>query len=340
MGRSRNPQAQNDQNDQGRAASSGESVGRRALLRRAATVAAAGIGGVAATEMLSAGPASAAAGDALLLQAGNDAGTNRTTLTSAATTGSTMEISHSAKIANLRLPPVDTAVDYAGDKTHTRQGDLGGKMAGGELLNLTESVKDPKTGLVSDVDTLFWMAGDNASKDLTNMAVVLTTATGTVFAPFGPKRVLDTRKSSGRTLLTPKSGALDSSGRLRAGKFVELKLASFVIFGYAVHFNLTATGEAAGGYLTVWGAGAQPSASNLNFQKVSIANHGVASLSANMSIFIYASQTTHVILDVQGWTLPDFSFLIANNSAAVPFQGAQAQSRFVPQAIPRRTTER
>ncbi len=35
-----------------------ETVGRRALLRRAATVAAAGIGGVAAAEMLSAGPAS------------------------------------------------------------------------------------------------------------------------------------------------------------------------------------------------------------------------------------------------------------------------------------------
>ncbi len=50
--------------------------------------------------------------------------------------------------------------------------------------------------------------------------------------------------------------------------------------------------------------------SNLNFTKgVTIANSGLSPLSDGTSIFIYASQTTHVILDLQAWTLPDFSFL-------------------------------
>ena len=37
-------------------------------------------------------------------------------------------------------------------------------MQGGELINLTEPVTDPKTGITSDADTLYWMAGDNSAK--------------------------------------------------------------------------------------------------------------------------------------------------------------------------------
>src|SRR4051794_36634472 len=79
MGSSRTPDAQGNPDPTGNLDT--EKVGRRALLRRAATVAAAGIGGVAATEMLTAGPAAASTG-AMQYGANNNAGVDTTTLTS------------------------------------------------------------------------------------------------------------------------------------------------------------------------------------------------------------------------------------------------------------------
>jgi hypothetical protein len=295
------------------------SVGRRALLRRAATVAAAGIGGVAATEMLTAGPASAAAGDPVTLGASNTSGLQTTFVTSASTEGATLDFAHTDHIANLRLAPVDDSSTY-GDPI-TGVGDAGGVMLGGELINLTEHVDD---GTVNgqDVDTLFWMAGDNAAANLDNLAVVLTTATGTVFVPYGPYRALDTRSASLRTLLLSQS-VLDSSHRLIGGKTLELDLSPFVEFAYAVHFNVTAVTPTGTGFLTAFGSQTgpgggpdRPLASNINFVKnVTIANHSVSPLTDALTLYIYAQTTTHVIVDIQGWTLPDFSFLINNVGA-------------------------
>jgi hypothetical protein len=326
-----------------------EKVGRRALLRRAATVAAAGIGGIAATEMLTASPANAAAGDPMVLGPNNGT-TARTTLTSAAATGSTFEVSHSAKIANVRLAPVDDSVDYGGPTNP--QGDPNGTMLGGELINLTETV-DTGTG-TADVDTLFWMAGDNSTSDLANLAVVLTTATGTVFAPYaytdsngvpiGPFRVLDTR--SNRTRLATQT-VLDSSHRLIGGKTLELQLDEFVKFAYAVHINLTAVTPTGGGFLTAFGSQdsgglpLRPTASNVNYSTgVTIANHTVSPLSDVFSLYIYASKTTHVLVDVQGWTLPDFSFLNVLQAKAGALRATTANRGLgvVPGPMPRRTT--
>lgn len=309
-----------------------EKVGRRALIRRAATLAAAGIGGVAATEMLTASPASAAAGGNMIIGQSNAAGASNTSLTSTADS-STLEVTHTGKVANLRLTPVDDSGDYGGANP---QGDPGGTMLGGELLNLTEQVTTG-TGTAT-VDTLFWMAGDNGDAQLENLAVVLTTATGTVFAPYaeivndvpkGPLRVLDTR--SNRSLLVTQT-VLDSSHRLIGGKTLELQLDSFVQFAYAVHFNITAVTPTNGGFMTAFGsqsgtgAPLRPTASNINYTKsVTIANHSVSPLSDRLSLFIYASSTTHVIVDIQGWTLPDFSFLSANGGAKMA--GSQFRSQ-------------
>jgi hypothetical protein len=175
------------------------------------------------------------------------------------------------------------------------------------------------------------MAGDNAAGGLHNLAVVLTTATGTVFVPYGPFRALDTRSASLRTLILNPS-VLDSSHRLIKGKTLELQLDGLVEFAYAVHFNLVAVSTTASGYLTCFGsqtAGggpARPNASNINFAKgVTIANHSVSPLSDRLSLFIYAASTTHVIVDIQGWTLPDFSFLINNTGAKAGLRSKQAK---------------
>jgi hypothetical protein len=304
MGHSRSDAGPNEQTPD-------EAVGRRALLRRAATVAAAGIGGVAAAEMLSAGPASAATGDPVVAGAANSAAA-QTSLSSSANVA-TLSLANSSDAANLRLAPVDDSADYTGTTA----------LLGGELVNLTETVGSATT------DTLYWMAGPAAGiSNLDNLTVVLTTATGTVFAPVPPSRLLDTRYSTTRHRVQNLS-ALDSKGRLIGGHAVEIALDDLVEFAYSIHFNLTATQETTGGYLTVYPGGSKPNVSNLNFTKgVTIANSGLSPLSDNTSIFIYASQTTHVILDLQAWTLPDFSFLLnAVGSDIAPDTAGKAQAR-------------
>jgi hypothetical protein len=326
MGKSRTPKAAASTNAGEIDQDSAPAVGRRALIRRAATVAAAGIGGIAATEMLSAGPAAAAAGDPLNLGELNNADDQKTIITSTAPSA-TLDVRHSGKIANLRLAPVDDSQDYGGDPIH---GDLAGTMLGGELINLTETV-DLGGGATQDIDTLFWMAGDNAAAGLDNLAVVLTTATGTVFVPFGPFRALDTRSSSLRTHILNGPAVLDSQHRLIGGKTLVLDLSDFVEFAYSVHFNLTVTTSTSGGYLTAFGSQDtngdpdQPLASNINFAKGQvIANHGISPLSSDGTLYIFASSTTHVVLDIQGWTLPDFSFLNPGAGGGLMKQSARS----------------
>jgi hypothetical protein len=310
-----------------------EKVGRRALIRRAATLAAAGIGGVAATEMLSASPASATTGAMQYGQA-QDAGASDTTLTSNATNGATLVLGHTNGLTPLRLQDSGDSASFA---------DSGGKLLGGELVNLTETV--PSGAGTATVDTLFWMAGDDADSQLENLAVVLTTATGTVFAPVGPTRVLDTRSTALRTLLVSQA-VLDSSHRLIGGKTLELQLDGFVDFAYAVHFNITAVTPTGPGFLTAFGSQtgtgtpAKPNASNLNYTtNVTIANHGVSPLTDRLSLFIYASKTTHVVVDVQGWTLPDFSFLVSSPAKAKGALRAGTNSLgVVRRPMPRRKT--
>jgi len=304
-----------------------EKVGRRALIRRAATLAAAGIGGVAATEMLTASPAAATSG-AMNYGQSQDAGTSETVLTSNSTTGATLVLGHTNGLTPLRL-------DDSGDSGNFA--DNGGVLKGGELVNLTETVSTG-TGTAT-VDTLFWMAGDDGDTNLENLAVVLTTATGTVFAPVGPTRVLDTR--SARSLLASQT-VLDSSHRLIGGKTLELQLDGFVDFAYAVHFNVTAVTPTGGGFLTAFGsqtsggAPARPNSSSINYTtNVTIANHCVSPLSDRSSLFIYASRTTHVIVDVQGWTLPDFSFLISSPAKAA-LRAGQNNLGVVRGPVPRR----
>ena len=113
-----------------------EPVGRRALLRRAATVAAAGIGGIAATEMLTRRPGQrrhrrrADPGPVA-----NDAQGNQTKMTSSTAAGASLEVANTGLVANVRLTPVDDAEHYGGSTIH---GDPGAAMLGGELINLTE----------------------------------------------------------------------------------------------------------------------------------------------------------------------------------------------------------
>lgn len=288
------------------------SVGRRRLLTGGGVVVAGAIGaGVAAA---AAAPAGAAAGGPVLQDTVNGAGTSATpteldadnATTPAfilANTGVDTSTTPSGAGPALRLTPsaetVPTASAAGGDLTAT---------AGGEL----------------------WFSHAFGGTPPVVTAPVHTEATANVYAPLGaPVRVLDTRSASGRTSIVNPSGNLDSSGRLKAGKTIFINLDSLVFFGEVVLANVTVTGTAASGFLTIWsGAGTRPTTSTIDWTgaNTTLANF-LASAIAEFSttivnvIGIYADQTTHVILDVAGFMMPGFEY------AKFTVGGAAAASR-------------
>lgn len=308
----------------------GESaVGRRALLTRGGVVIAGVVGaGVAATAV--AGPANAASGDPVLQDTVNSAGTsttpteldasNNTTPAFILTnTGLDTSTTPSGAGPALRLTPstagVPTAATAGGDLTTTSDGSL----------YFTHAFPTTPTATVVS-------------------AAVHTEATANVYAPLAaPVRVLDTRSAGGRVNIVNASGNLDTTGRLLAGKTIAINLDSLVNFAEAVFANLTVTGAAANGFLTLWsGAGSRPASSSINFAvNQAIANFvssGLAEFSTTILnvVAIYAAQTTHVILDVAAFSLPGFEyakFTVAGaSSRASRLLRAQEQMRNAKQA--------
>lgn len=126
-----------------------------------------------------------------------------------------------------------------------------------------------------------------------------------------PQRILDTRTKDGRAnILRASSGsALDSTGRLREGQWLDLALASTneaTIDG--IFANLTVTGSLTSGYLTVYPGGDRPATSSINFAAgKSLANGGFFAtglVDEHYVVRIYTSATSHIILDISGFTGP------------------------------------
>jgi hypothetical protein len=162
-------------------------------------------------------------------------------------------------------------------------------------------------------------------------AIVHTDANAISYVPLAaPVRVMDTRTSAGRANVLDPSGKFDSTGRLLKGKTIHVNLTSLVTFGDVVTANLTVTKPAAGGNLTLWsGAVAKPAASSINFAAgQTIANLTVSGLAefsstATDTIAIFASATTHVILDVAAFAVSDPAQVLA--PFAAPTTSARAQ---------------
>jgi hypothetical protein len=276
------------------------SVGRRTLLTRGGVVAA-GVVGAGAVAAAVAGPASAAAGDPVLQDTVNSAGTSATpteldadndTTPAFILTNTGVDASNEGSGPNLRLTPSTasgeepTAATVGGDLTATGNG----------LVWFTHNFGGTPADIVS--------------------APMHTEATANVYAQLeGAVRLLDTRSASGRANIVNASGNLDSAGRLEAGKTIYINLDSQVYFAEAVFANITVTGMAGAGYLTVWsGAGTRPTASAIDFgASGSLCNFlasGVAEYSTTILnvVAIYAEATTHVLLDVAGFTVPGFEY--------------------------------
>lgn len=285
-----------DQADDG-AQADARSLARRTLLSRGGIVAA-GVAGVGVVAAAAAGPASAAAGDPVLQDTVNSAGTSATPTELDAANNTTPAFI-------LTNTGVDTSNNGAGPTLRLTPSAASGvqptaSTVGGDLTTTS--------------DGTFWFTHGFSTGPFA--APVLTEATGNVYVPLtAPKRVLDTRQASLRTNIVTTKGNLDSSGRLLAGKTILINLDSLVFFAEAVFANLTVTGTTRAGFLTMWsGAGSVPNASSINFgAKATLSNFvscGIAADSATIQnvIAIHAAVTTHVILDVTAFSLPGFEY--------------------------------
>jgi hypothetical protein len=298
-------------------------VGRRALLTRGGIVAA-GLAGVAAVGAAAAGPASAATDDAVLQGTTNDVGTNvpATEIT----------------VDNDPTTPTPTLVltNTGGD---TGTGEASPSL---RLTPATASLVIPSSATVGgDVvatnDGNLWFTHDFAGTIFP--ATVHTDATDNLFVPLaGPSRVLDTRSASTRANILDASGNIDSKGRLIGGKTIHINLTSLVNFGDAVTANLTVTQPTAAGFITLWsGAVARPTASAIDYStSETVANLTVAGLAefsatATDTIAVFASATTHVILDVAGFAVGNAGQvnpnLVAGSATASAKQSRQARAR-------------
>ncbi len=150
------------------------------------------------------------------------------------------------------------------------------------------------------------LAGAVASLVAAGLAVVVhdspasaaSSAPGS-FTSVTPARLLDTRRNLG------------ASGPVAAGQTIELQVAGqdgVPAAGAvsAVVMNVTVTDPATLGFVTVWGDGARPNASNLNFTAgETVANQVVAPVAANGKVSLYngAAGNVHLIADISGYYL-------------------------------------
>ncbi len=132
----------------------------------------------------------------------------------------------------------------------------------------------------------------------------------TPYALPSPVRLLDTRTTAGRAkILRMSTSALDSSGRLRAGAWidvsVEVATGEFQID--AAYTNLTVVGPAAGGYLSLYAPGNRPATSTLNFVARQVLANGTfvstGIVLGHYAVRLYTSQLTHALIDLTGVTI-------------------------------------
>jgi hypothetical protein len=127
-------------------------------------------------------------------------------------------------------------------------------------------------------------------------------AAGAALTPVGPTRVFDTRIGSASQLLR----TVDAT-KIAAGEFIEVRftdLGGIVPAGGvgAVSLNVTAADPDQAGFVTVYACGARETVSSVNFDAgQAVANAVIAPVSGDGTVCFYASATTHLIVDINGW---------------------------------------
>lgn len=264
-------------------------IDRRAMLRRGGGVIA-GAAGATAIGAVVAPSAQAAPGESVVQGSVNNAADTSTMLTSSGTGASLV-------LQNTRSPAIAAALRL-GESAGT---EITGSFTAGELYSVFNE----------------FLQIHVASGELVSAGFVHTSSTSNTLVPIDPIRVVDTRNSAGRQRIMNPS-ALDANGRVKAGQAIKVDLSPDVQFGTAVNCNLTAVNPLAKGFLALIPeyAGGQPATSSLNFVAGQvIANFAVAPIGHQEGgdyVYIYAHQTSHVLLDATGFVVGDWSQVIGN----------------------------
>lgn len=254
-------------------------LARRGLIRAGAIAAAATAGAVAATAG-STQSASAATGDAVKVGGAFTADKAATSLT--VTNSTTLP---ALRLTNATGPSLVLTPISDGQDPMLPLGGLAGTKTG-PLIGLSDG-----TGAVF---TSTLVTGVDLAAMPTPLAIT-------------PTRLLDTRYASGRGgILGSSAAAFDSSHRLIGGKYLDLFVgdADQDVTLQAAFLNITVTGALANGYIAAYPPGPRPTASTLNYVKnVTLANGAFVALGLSGTAFavrIYASSTSHVIVDLTG----------------------------------------
>jgi hypothetical protein len=274
---------------------------RRALLRTGGAVVA-GMAALAVAETALADSASAAAGGPVVMGAANTADATSTTLTSSSGTAPTLAVANTGTFAPLRV------TEQAIPATLPSLGSGDVANYGGDLYYTAGGTNGPFFGFV------------------------YTEWTASQVVPIIPTRVLDTRISSGRVNILNASGNLDSAGRLLGGHAIAVDLFGLEVGAVAAFCNLTAVAPLAGGFLTLWAGGTRPGTSSVNYPAQGVvANFAVTGVSDVDSVSIFASKTTHVLLDITAFSVGNAAAqldpAILPAAAASPSQRLAARAR-------------
>lgn len=123
------------------------------------------------------------------------------------------------------------------------------------------------------------------------------------FTSIVPARLVDTRPAH-----TTIDGQFAAAGRIATGGTYHVQISGrggVPVGSPAAVLNITSVSPLAGGYLTVFPCGPQPTTSSINFAVGRVdANEIVAKLSASGEVCIFASQSTHVLVDAVGYVTP------------------------------------
>lgn len=272
-----------------------QTVDRRRLLRRVGTVAA-GVAGAGVAGAVVATPAQAVP-TAVLTETTNTGGT--------------------AAVPTVRLEnPLGAALSVAQSNSAT----------------VNPEAAPAGSMFVDDFGDFGWV-GDDGTGKLFSYALSTKWAKYPELLPV-PQRALYTAFAATRTrVLNP--AALDSLGRLRGGQTLHLNLSDLVFLADGVMATVAAIGPTAAGFLTVFPYGMpRPGTANVGFERGRNANSFVvvgagfdpADLIPDTAISIFASQTTHVIVDVFGFVVRVPWQLNVAADASVMSQSAEGAS--------------
>jgi hypothetical protein len=115
-----------------------------------------------------------------------------------------------------------------------------------------------------------------------------------------PFRLVDTRDAQRPELHQGQAGRAMSSGQVLTVQVAGTR--GIAADARVISANITTVGGFGAGFLTAFPCGGIPTASSANFDGSSpVANGGHLPLSAGGQLCLYASNDTHVILDVNGW---------------------------------------